>query len=87
MGTGPAAVAAGDRRGLDFTFETTLGGNTMPALLAEAAERGIEVRLFFVGLESPKPTSSGCVSGSAPAGMTFPKPPSAAAIGTAGSTL
>ena len=39
--------------GLDFTFETTLGGNTMPALLAEAAERGIEVHLFFVGLDSP----------------------------------
>src|SRR5438309_1319851 len=29
--------------GLDFTFETTLGGNTMPALLAEAAGRGIEI--------------------------------------------
>jgi predicted ABC-type ATPase len=38
--------------GLDFTFETTLGGNTMPALLAEAAQRGIEVRVFFVGLDS-----------------------------------
>jgi predicted ABC-type ATPase len=38
--------------GLDFTFETTLGGNTMPALLAEAARRGIEVRVFFVGLDS-----------------------------------
>jgi predicted ABC-type ATPase len=38
--------------GLDFTFETTLGGNTMPALLAEAAARGIEVRVFFVGLDS-----------------------------------
>src|SRR5689334_23263080 len=38
--------------GLDFTFETTLGGNTMPALLADAAQRGIEIRLFFVGLES-----------------------------------
>jgi predicted ABC-type ATPase len=38
--------------GLDFTFETTLGGNTMPALLTEAAQRGIEIRLFFVGLES-----------------------------------
>jgi predicted ABC-type ATPase len=37
--------------GLDFTFETTLGGNTMPALLTEAARRGIEVRLFFVGLD------------------------------------
>ena len=38
--------------GLEFTFETTLGGNTMPALLAEAAGRGIEVRVFFVGLDS-----------------------------------
>jgi predicted ABC-type ATPase len=37
---------------LDFTFETTLGGNTMPALLAEAAARGFEVRLIFVGLDS-----------------------------------
>ena len=38
--------------GLDFTFETTLGGTTMPALLADAAQRGIEIRIFFVGLES-----------------------------------
>ncbi len=37
-------------QGLDFTFETTLGGNTMPRLLAEAAARGIEVRIFYVGL-------------------------------------
>lgn len=40
-----------DRR-LDFTFETTLGGNTMPALLAEAAKRGLEVHVFYVGLDS-----------------------------------
>jgi len=39
-------------QGLDFTFETTLGGNTMPGLLAEAARRGIEVRVFYVGLDS-----------------------------------
>jgi predicted ABC-type ATPase len=38
--------------GLDFTFETTLGGNTMPELLAEAATRGIEVHVFYVGLDS-----------------------------------
>jgi predicted ABC-type ATPase len=38
--------------GLNFTFETTLGGNTMPALLVEAAQRGLEVRLFFIGLDS-----------------------------------
>ncbi|CAM4459422.1 Zeta toxin [Mycobacterium basiliense] len=37
---------------LAFTFETTLGGNTMPRLLAEAAARGIEVRIFYVGLAS-----------------------------------
>ena len=37
---------------LDFTFETTLGGNTMPRLLAEAASRGIEVRVLYVGLAS-----------------------------------
>jgi predicted ABC-type ATPase len=38
-------------QGLDFTFETTLGGNTMPGLLAEAARRGIEVHVFYVGLD------------------------------------
>lgn len=37
---------------LDFTFETTLGGSTMPRLLTEAASRGIEVRVFYVGLAS-----------------------------------
>lgn len=35
---------------LDFAFETTLGGATMPRLLAEAATRGFEVRVFYVGL-------------------------------------
>jgi predicted ABC-type ATPase len=39
-------------QGLDFTFETTLGGNTMPRLLAEAAKRGVEIHVFFVGLGS-----------------------------------
>jgi len=37
---------------LDFTFETTLGGSTMSRLLTEAASRGIEVRVFYVGLAS-----------------------------------
>lgn len=37
---------------LDFAFETTLGGSTMPRLLAEAASRGFEVRVFYVGLAS-----------------------------------
>jgi predicted ABC-type ATPase len=37
---------------LDFAFETTLGGTTMPRLLADAATRGIEVYVFYVGLAS-----------------------------------
>jgi predicted ABC-type ATPase len=39
---------------LDFAFETTLGGNTIPALLEEAARAGIEVRIWYVGLASPE---------------------------------
>lgn len=39
---------------LDFAFETTLGGATMPRLIAEAASSGFEVRLFYVGLASPE---------------------------------
>ncbi len=39
---------------LDFAIETTLGGNTMPRLLAEAAALGIEVRVWYVGLEGPE---------------------------------
>ena len=37
---------------LDFAFETTLGGATMPRLLGEAARKGAEVRIWYVGLES-----------------------------------
>jgi predicted ABC-type ATPase len=36
----------------DFAFETTLGGNTMARLLREAANSGIEVRIWYVGLET-----------------------------------
>ena len=39
--------------GLDFAFETTLGGRTMTDLLVRAARKGIRVRLIFVGLASP----------------------------------
>ena len=42
---------AGD---LDFRFETTLGGNTIPGLLARAASKGLEVRIWYVGLASPE---------------------------------
>jgi predicted ABC-type ATPase len=37
---------------LDYAFETTLGGNTIPALLEEALLKGIEVRIWYVGLAS-----------------------------------
>jgi predicted ABC-type ATPase len=37
---------------LDFALETTLGGNTIVRLLAEAA-RGIEIHVWYAGLASP----------------------------------
>jgi predicted ABC-type ATPase len=37
---------------LDFALETTLGGTTIASLLAEAAARGHEVRVWYVGLAS-----------------------------------
>jgi predicted ABC-type ATPase len=37
---------------LNFALETTLGGHTMPALLAVALSAGIEVRIWYVGLSS-----------------------------------
>ena len=39
---------------LDFAFETTLGGNTIPRLLAEAAAQGIGVYVWYAGLSSPE---------------------------------
>lgn len=35
---------------LDLAFETTLGGNTIPALLERAVESGLNVRVWYVGL-------------------------------------
>jgi predicted ABC-type ATPase len=42
------------REHLHFAFETTLGGNTIPRLLGEAARSGIEIFVWYVGLESPE---------------------------------
>ena len=39
---------------LDFAFETTLGGKTITSLLDKALSQGIEVRVWYVGLNSPK---------------------------------
>ena len=38
----------------DFAFETTLGGDTIAALLEKALLGGLEVRVWYVGLESPE---------------------------------
>ena len=40
------------RERLDFAFETTLGGHTIAALLETAMAAGIEVRIWYAGLES-----------------------------------
>jgi predicted ABC-type ATPase len=37
---------------LNFAFETTLGGRTITALLETASDSGMDVRIWFVGLES-----------------------------------
>jgi predicted ABC-type ATPase len=37
---------------LDFAFESTLGASTIPRLLVQAAEKGAEVRIWYVGLAS-----------------------------------
>jgi predicted ABC-type ATPase len=37
---------------LDFVFETTLGGKTIANLLNKALSEGIEVRIWYVGLDS-----------------------------------
>lgn len=39
---------------LDFAFETTLGGQTITGLLENALLSGIEVRVWYVGLNSPE---------------------------------
>jgi len=38
----------------DFAFETTLGGNTIPRLLAQAASQAIEIYVWYVGLSTPE---------------------------------
>lgn len=35
-----------------FAFETTLGGNTILALLSEALDQGLEVKIWFICLSA-----------------------------------
>lgn len=37
---------------LDFAFETTLGGRTITDLLLQAIEEGLDVRIWYVGLDN-----------------------------------
>lgn len=39
---------------LDFAFETTLGGATIARMLHQTLAAGFEVRIWFVGLETPE---------------------------------
>ncbi|HEY7743318.1 MAG TPA: zeta toxin family protein [Burkholderiales bacterium] len=52
QGVGLLRQAIAER--LDFAFETTLGGNTVPRLLAEAAAQGIAIYVWYAGLSSPE---------------------------------
>lgn len=38
----------------NFNFETTLGGSTIPRLIAQAHEAGLCVRIWYCGLASPE---------------------------------
>lgn len=40
--------------GKDYRFETTLGGNTIPRLLREAARQGHRLHIWHCGLDSPE---------------------------------
>ena len=39
---------------IDFAFETTLGGSSITGLLERALSEGLEVRVWYVGLNSPE---------------------------------
>jgi predicted ABC-type ATPase len=41
-------------RNEDFSFETTLGGNSITQALMRAAASGLDVLIFYVGLDSPE---------------------------------
>ncbi|HEX9673263.1 MAG TPA: hypothetical protein VGA12_07500 [Burkholderiales bacterium] len=52
QGVGLLKQAVAER--LDFANETTLGGNTIPRLLAEAAAQGVAIYVWYAGLSSPE---------------------------------
>jgi len=52
QGVGLLRQAIAER--LNFAVETTLGGNTIPRLLAEAAAQGVAIYVWYAGLSSPE---------------------------------
>ena len=46
------ALVKAIKQNTDYTIETTLGGNSITQLLAEAIKNDIQVRIFFCGLKS-----------------------------------
>ena len=58
---------------LDFAFETTLGGNTITALLEQAIAAGLEVRIWYVGLSSPEQHIAGVRERVAAGGHDIPE--------------
>ncbi len=51
---GRALLERAIAEGVDYRFETTLGGRTIPRLLEEAARAGHLLHIWFCGLESPE---------------------------------
>lgn len=49
---GKEKLQAAIRKRESYSFESTLGANTIPRLLREAAQSGVEVHVWFVGLAS-----------------------------------
>ena len=39
---------------INYTFETTLGGHSITQSLIDAAKKGISIRIFYIGLNSPE---------------------------------
>jgi predicted ABC-type ATPase len=52
--TGVEGLRLAITRNEDFTFETTLGGNTIARALHAALDAGREVYIWYVGLSSPE---------------------------------
>jgi predicted ABC-type ATPase len=51
-GYGKARLEEAIASGTDFTFESTLGGKTITSLLIQAAQKGHQIDIWFVGLAS-----------------------------------